>query len=66
MANQSSPRFGRIIIETCHSMAHDLLRGKPLELEWLSGAVVRRAEKFALPTPVHRAVYAALVLHAKP
>lgn len=47
------------------SMAHDLLRGRPLELEWLSGAVVSRGEKLGIPTPAHRAVYAALVLHAK-
>jgi len=46
------------------SMAQDLLRGRPLELEWLSGAVVRRGEARNLATPVHRAIYAALVLHA--
>ena len=46
------------------SMAQDLLRGKRLELEWLSGAVVRRAQKLGVPVPVHRAIHAALVLHA--
>ena len=46
------------------SMAQDLLRGAPLELEWLSGAVVRRGEKAGVPTPVHRAIHAALALHA--
>ena len=45
------------------SMAHDLANGKRLELDWLSGAVVRRAEKHGLATPVHRAIYAGLVLH---
>jgi 2-dehydropantoate 2-reductase len=48
------------------SMAQDLSRGKRLELEWLSGAVVRRAEKHGLQTPVHRAIHAALVLYANP
>jgi 2-dehydropantoate 2-reductase len=46
------------------SMAQDLLRGRRLELPWLSGAVVRRAEKHGLPVPTHRAIYAGLVLHA--
>lgn len=46
------------------SMAQDLLRGKRLELEWLSGAVVRRAQKLGVSAPVHRAIHAALVLHA--
>jgi len=46
------------------SMAQDLLRGRRLELPWLSGAVVRRAEKHQLPVPTHRAIYAGLVLHA--
>src|SRR5919201_567787 len=46
------------------SMAQDLLRGRRLELPWLSGAVVRRAEKHGLAVPGHRAIYAALVLHA--
>ncbi len=43
------------------SMANDLLRGSRLELEWLSGAVVRRAARIGMPTPVHGALYAALV-----
>ena len=46
------------------SMAQDLLRGRRLELPWLSGAVVRRGEAQGVATPVHRAIYAGLVLHA--
>ena len=46
------------------SMAQDLLRGRRLELPWLSGAVVRRAEKHRIAVPAHRAIYAGLVLHA--
>lgn len=46
------------------SMAQDLLRGRRLELPWLSGAVVRRAEKHGIQVPAHRAIYAGLVLHA--
>jgi 2-dehydropantoate 2-reductase len=47
------------------SMAQDLLRGRPLELEWLSGAVVRRAQAHGIAVPAHRAIHAGLVLHAK-
>ena len=46
------------------SMAQDLLRGRRLELPWLSGAVVRRAEKQGLKVPAHQAIHAGLILHA--
>ncbi|MFA6955426.1 MAG: 2-dehydropantoate 2-reductase [Thermoanaerobaculia bacterium] len=42
------------------SMANDLLHGGRLELDWLSGAVVRRGEAAGVPTPVHRILYATL------
>jgi 2-dehydropantoate 2-reductase len=42
------------------SMAHDLEIGKPLELPWLSGAVVRLGEKHGVPTPTHRFITQAL------
>jgi 2-dehydropantoate 2-reductase len=47
------------------SMAHDLDIGKPLELPWLSGAVVRLGEKHGVPTPTHRFVTQALAPHEK-
>jgi 2-dehydropantoate 2-reductase len=46
------------------SMHHDLEQGKPLELQWLSGGVVDLGVKVGVPTPLHRAVRDALVLHA--
>jgi len=46
------------------SMAQDLLRGTRLELEWLSGAVVRRAARIGLPVPTHEKFYAALMPYA--
>jgi 2-dehydropantoate 2-reductase len=46
------------------SMAQDLLRGRRLELPWLSGAVVARARKHQLHVPVHRVIHAGLALHA--
>lgn len=38
----------------------DLENGRHLELEWLSGALVRLGKELGVPTPVHATVYAAL------
>lgn len=38
------------------SMLEDLERGRPLELPWLSGAVVRLGKEVDVPTPIHRFV----------
>ncbi len=45
------------------SMARDLEDGRRLEVEALSGAVLRRARGHRLPTPVHQAIYACLSVH---
>lgn len=45
------------------SMARDLEAGRRLEVEALSGTVVRRARKHGLPAPVNQAVYASLAIH---
>jgi len=45
------------------SMARDLEDGHLLEVEALSGAVVRRGLKLAVPTPVHRTIAACLSVH---
>ncbi len=42
------------------SMLHDLHAGKPLELPWLSGGVVRLAQRHGIATPVNRTIVAAL------
>lgn len=42
------------------SQAHDLLAGKPLELEGLSGAVVRLGKELGVDTPVHQTFHAVL------
>jgi 2-dehydropantoate 2-reductase len=42
------------------SMANDLLRGRRLELESLSGYIVRRGRELDVPTPVHALAYACL------
>jgi len=46
------------------SMHHDLDRGNPLEVDWLSGGVVQLGEAVGVPTPANRAVRDILALHA--
>jgi 2-dehydropantoate 2-reductase len=46
------------------SMHHDLERGVPLELQWLSGGVVEMGAALGIPTPANRSVYDVLILHA--
>lgn len=45
------------------SMARDLEDGRRLEVDGLSGAVVRRGLKHGIPTPIHQAIVACLSLH---
>lgn len=46
------------------SMHHDLERGNPLEVNWLSGGVVQLGAAKGIPTPANRAVCDILALHA--
>jgi len=46
------------------SMAHDLERGNPLEVEWLSGGVVKLGKDAGVPTPANESVCAILAVHA--
>ena len=50
--------------EFTSSMYLDLERGNRMELEWLSGAVVRLGRELGVPTPVNQLIYAALKLYA--
>lgn len=45
------------------SMARDFEDGRRLEVDALSGAVVRRGRRAGVPTPVHQAILACLSLH---
>jgi 2-dehydropantoate 2-reductase len=45
------------------SMLEDLERGRPLELPWLSGAVVRIGEEVGTATPTHRLILRLLRPH---
>ena len=42
------------------SMAHDLLAGKPIELDGLSGAVARLGKQQGVPVPTHTFIVQAL------
>jgi 2-dehydropantoate 2-reductase len=50
-------------VDMTSSMHHDLQRGRPLEVRWLSGGVAEMGAAAGVPTPVNRAVYDVLVLH---
>ena len=56
--NKTRRRFLPNIQKT--SMLSDLEAGKPLELEWLNGAVVRLGAEAGLATPANAEVVAAL------
>jgi 2-dehydropantoate 2-reductase len=45
------------------SMLEDLERGRPLELPWLSGAIVRIGQQVGVDTPVHKFITTVLTPH---
>ena len=54
----------RLPTDMTSSMHHDLERGSPLEVNWLSGGVVQLGAAKGIPTPANRAVCDILALHA--
>lgn len=44
-------------VEMFSSMAQDAIRKRPLELDTITGGVVREGERLGVPTPVNRAIY---------
>src|SRR5690606_37479469 len=46
------------------SLHHDLEAGRPLEVEWLAGAVVTVGRALGIDTPLCRATWDILALHA--
>jgi 2-dehydropantoate 2-reductase len=44
-------------------MLQDLERGRPLELPWLSGAIVRLGAEAGVNTPIHRFIVTVLGPH---
>ena len=51
-------------VDMTSSMHHDLERGNPLEVNWLSGGVVQLGQAKGVPTPANSAVCDILALHA--
>lgn len=47
------------------STAQDLMRGKPSEIDFLNGYVLRRGEALGVPTPANRALWAVVKLVEK-
>lgn len=45
------------------STAIDLENGRPLEIEWISGAAARLSEKAGVEAPMNKAIYALLLPH---
>lgn len=56
-------RIGAMPPEAKSSMLGDLERGKPLELPWLSGTVVRIGRELGVPTPTHQFIATVLKPH---
>ena len=52
-AAQSAPRF-------TSSMNRDMQAGRPIELEWLTGKLIRLADQHAVPVPAHALLYAVI------
>ena len=45
-----------VAFDMTSSMHHDLQRGRPLEVRWLSGGVVQLGQKVGVATPLNRAI----------
>ena len=63
IVNDITQAVGAMPRDSKSSMLGDLERGRPLELPWLSGAVVRFGEETGVPTPIHRFIATVLSPH---
>jgi 2-dehydropantoate 2-reductase len=51
----------RLQVGATASMQRDIIAGRPSELEYQNGTVVRLGRQAGIPTPVHAFLYAALL-----
>jgi 2-dehydropantoate 2-reductase len=58
-------RADTVAADMTSSMHHDLERGNPLEVRWLSGGVVELGRARGVATPCNRAIADILALHAE-
>jgi 2-dehydropantoate 2-reductase len=65
LADEVMDKLSRMPGSFRSSMSEDLERGKPLELNWLSGRVHSLGAELGVPTPAHTAVVCGLILHAQ-
>jgi 2-dehydropantoate 2-reductase len=63
-AEQRLALADEVAYDMTSSMYHDLARGNPLEVRWLSGGVVELGKAAGVPTPLNRAIADILALHA--
>ncbi len=61
LPEQAMQRLDGLLAETTASMHRDILAGRPSELEPQLGVLVRYGLESSVPTPVHSALYAALL-----
>ena len=47
--------------ESTSSLTRDVWEGKPSEIEYQNGTVVRLGEKYGIPTPVNKFVYSTIL-----
>jgi 2-dehydropantoate 2-reductase len=62
---QAVATLGGLPADMRASLCWDLMAGKPLETEWLAGAVCRLADRHGLDAPVNATVRAALAPYAR-
>lgn len=59
-------RYDTIPPESTSSLQRDIMAGRPSEYDGQTGAVLRLAQQFGVPTPVHAALHAAIVPQLAP
>jgi 2-dehydropantoate 2-reductase len=62
---QAREAFAGLPYDAKSSMLQDLLRGRRLELPWLSGAVARFGRETGVDTPVHEFITGVLSPHVQ-
>jgi 2-dehydropantoate 2-reductase len=63
---QAVRRIAQTMPSQYSSTAQDLMRGRPSEIDFLNGHVVRRGETLGVPTPANRALWIAVQLLQAP
>jgi 2-dehydropantoate 2-reductase len=59
---EAALRFGDAMPNTQSSTAQDIARGRPTEIDYLNGYVVRECDALGLPAPVNRTLHALVKL----